>query len=484
MLSALAGAAIGVYVVLLLGMLVYGANSFILVVQHWRGRRRGKAPVQRPDPNWRVTVQLPVYNEENVVGRLLEAAVRLDWPADRLHIQLLDDSTDNTSAIAARHVQRLKRQGHRITHVRRSDRRGYKAGALAAGSAQTDGEFLAIFDADFVPPPDFLQRALGRFHDPKVACVQGRWGHLNRGWSGLTRAQALAIDGHFGVEQEARASSGWLVNFNGTCGVWRREAIDAAGGWSGDTLTEDLDLSYRVQLAGWRIAYDASLECPGELPTDLTAFKAQQRRWATGSMQCARKLLGAVWRSERTLATKLQATLHLTHYAVHPLIALTALLTVPCVLLPGAAAGQEGMWRWLLPFAVAMSGPTLLYLYGQRSIGRRALPAVRDLGLLTLVGVGMALSNARAVLEAFQGEVGEREFVRTPKLGGQGRDAAMPVVRYRAAPDGLRPAEVALSAYCLLTCVALLWTGVYVIAPFMLLDAAGFACVAVMGASP
>ena len=475
MLTALTVSGVALYALLLAGMLLYGANNVFLAARHAALRRRRPAPPPAADPTWRVTVQLPIYNEANVVGRLLEAVGRLDWPRDRLEIQLLDDSTDETTSIAARHVARLRAQGLTVHHIRRGDRTGYKAGALAHGMAQASGALLAVFDADFVPPPDFLRRALGYFHDPVVAAVQTRWGHLNQEASALTRAQALAIDGHFGVEQPARAWSGWFLNFNGTAGIWRRTAITAAGGWSADTLTEDLDLSYRVQLAGWRLVYDGDIVCPAELPADMAAFKAQQRRWATGSMQTARKLLPAVWRSDASLAARVQATLHLTHYAVHPLISLTALLSVPCVLLPGAVAGPEGLWAWLLPFALAMSGPTILYLYAQRAIGRPALPAVRQLGFLTLLGVGIAVSNARAVLDAFRDTPRGRVFDRTPKQG-----AASATTRYRVPADGLLPLELSLAAYCLLTALALVWAKVYLLAPFMLLDAAGFFCVAAL----
>ena len=483
-MSLLAMGAVAFYVLLLLAMLVYGANSVLLVWVHWREARNGAKRVVPPaDERFFVTVQLPIYNERAVVIRLLDAAARLDWPSDRLEIQLLDDSDDDTSAIAAEHVAVLQARGVPVVHVRRPDRTGYKAGALKYGMARTPGELLAIFDADFVPPPDFLRRAVGHFSDPGIACVQGRWTHLNREWSWLTRAQALAIDGHFGVEQAARDRAGWFMNFNGTAGIWRRAAIDDAGGWTADTLTEDLDLSYRAQLAGWRMVFDADLACPAELPVDMPAFKAQQRRWATGSMQAARKLLPAIWKSESRLGAKLQATIHLTHYAIHPLIGLTALLSVPCVLLPGVSAGAQSLWTLLVPFALAMSGPTLLYLYGQRVLGRPARPALRSLGALTLVGIGICVSNARAVLSALRGPGGE--FVRTPKHGitdGGGSAAERPHGRaYQSAGDGLRWLELSLGVYCLAAAVALIWTRVYVIAPFMLLDAAGFLCVASSG---
>ncbi len=474
-MSALSLGGVLFYALLLLLMLVYGANSFLLVALHRRYRAHAPTlPCQEQElPS--MVVQLPVYNEENVVGRLIEAAGALEWPRERLLIQVLDDSTDGTTALVAQHLGRLAAGGLRTQHLRRTERSGFKAGALAAGLESTDAELCAIFDADFVPTPGFLLRAARWLQDPEVAAVQGRWTHLNRDWSSLTRAQALAIDGHFGVEQAARAWHGWLLNFNGTAGVWRRRAIEQAGGWSGETLTEDLDLSYRAQLAGWRLVYDPDLTCPAELPTELSAFKAQQSRWATGSMQTARKLLGPVWRSGLSLGAKLQATIHLTHYAVHPLIALTALLSIPCVLLPGAAATPGSLWTLLLPFALAMSGPTLLYVYAQRVLAGRATRPLHDIGHLTLLGIGIAVSNGRAVLRAFRGP--DRPFVRTPKLGlvARGDQARR---RYVAGPDGLRLAEGMLAAYCLVASLALLWAEVYVIAPFMLLDAAGFAYVA------
>ncbi len=466
------------YLGLLAVMLAYSAHSLVLVIVHARSpaRRRESWPSPGTEPH--VVVQLPVYNEENVVARLLDAVAALDWPPDRLTIQLLDDSTDATAALAEPCVARMQEAGLRVQHLRRAQRHGFKAGALAHGLAQTDAAFFAIFDADFVPPPDFLRRALPHFADPSIAAVQGRWTHLNRDWSSLTRAQALAIDGHFAIEQEARFRAGWFLNFNGSAGVWRRAAIEAAGGWSADTLTEDLDLSYRAQLCGWRLAFDRDLTCPAELPSTLAAFKAQQRRWATGSMQTARKLLPAIWQSRTSLAARLAATLHLTHYAVHPLLATTALLSIPCVLLPGLLAPPGPLWGVLLPFGLAMVGPTALYLYARRVLGLPIAPALRDLGTLTLVGVGIAVSNGRAVLRAFQRR--QIPFERTPKLGEPGDCIRQ---RYPVTADGLARMELALALYCLCAALGLLWTGVYAVAPFLLLDAAGFGYVAVRGAA-
>lgn len=465
------------YGVLLALLSIYGLNTVLLVVLH-RGSRPRPAPSALPDELPVVTVQLPVYNEALVVERLLRAVAELDWPADRLEIQLLDDSTDDTSAIAAPVVAELRARGLDVAHIRRADRVGFKAGALAVGMERARGSLIALFDADFVPPPGFLRAAVPHLQDPGVAAVQGRWTHLNRDWSRLTRAEALAIDGHFGVEQAARARTGLFLNFNGSAGVWRRAAIADAGGWSADTLTEDLDLSYRAQLAGWHIAYDPALVCPSELPVDLEAFKAQQRRWATGSMQTARKLLPRVWAARLPLFTKAQATLHLTHYAVHPLIALTALLTLPAVLAPGVFDTPLRLGAVLLPFVLAMSGPTLLHTYAQRVLeGRLLRPA--DLGWLTLFGVGIAISNTRAVVDAFVGR--GQPFVRTPKSGVTRRDQSLPQ-RYRMPGDGLRGLEALLAAYCAVSTVALAAAGLYEIAPFTLLDAAAFGAVAATGA--
>ena len=276
-----------VYAVCVLGLFVYGVNAYLMVALHLRGRRRPRSTAP-PLAVWpTVTVQLPIYNERYVARRLLEAVGALDYPADRLEIQVLDDSTDETTAIVIETAQTLAGRGLEVVHLHRRERAGFKAGALAAGLKEASGEFIAIFDADFVPPPDFLRRTLPHFADPGVAVVQTRWGHLNRDFSLLTVAQALGIDGHFAVEQAARARSGLFLNFNGTAGVWRRTAIDDAGGWTHDTLTEDLDLSYRAQLRGWRIEYRPEIVCPAELPVLVTGFKSQQRRWAQGSIQTA-----------------------------------------------------------------------------------------------------------------------------------------------------------------------------------------------------
>ena len=317
------------------GLFLYGMNCYVLLFLHRRMSTQGlqhemvrpavwpTSPAQYP----RVTVQLPVYNERYVIQRLVEAVVRLHYPRTQLEIQILDDSTDETTPLAMTLVEQYRPLGFAITVQHRPHRHGYKAGALAEGLRRATGEFIAIFDADFVPVPDFLLRTLPCFQDPTIAMVQTRWGHLNRAYSRLTRAQAYGIDGHFGVEQTARCGAGLFLNFNGSGGIWRRQAIDAAGGWQADTLTEDLDLSYRAQLQGWRLHFVPEVVCPAELPVQMSGVKSQQHRWAKGSIQTARKLLPRVLRADLPRFTKCQAALHLTNYLVHPLMLWSALMT-------------------------------------------------------------------------------------------------------------------------------------------------------------
>jgi cellulose synthase/poly-beta-1,6-N-acetylglucosamine synthase-like glycosyltransferase len=309
------------------GLAIYGVNAYVMVATHWRHRRNAERSRALPDPLPAVTIQLPLYNERYVATRLLEAVGALDYPRDRLEIQVLDDSTDDTTEIVASIADRLRAHGLDVVHLHRRVRTGFKAGALAEGLIAARGEFVAIFDADFVPPPGFLKATLPCFQ-PDVAVVQARWGHLNRSFSALTVAQSLGIDGHFAVEQSARARAGLFLNFNGTGGIWRRAAILDAGGWAHDTLTEDLDLSYRAQLRGWRIVYRPDIVCPAELPVLVTGFKSQQRRWAKGSIQTAIKLLPAVMAAPRSPWVKYQAFVHLTYYMIHPLMLASVLLTV------------------------------------------------------------------------------------------------------------------------------------------------------------
>jgi len=461
-----------VYAVCVLGLFLYGMNAYLLVALHRAGRRRS-SPAVPPLTEWpAVTVQLPVYNERYVARRLLESVGALDYPADRLEIQVLDDSTDQTTAIVADAARALAARGLNVVHLHRRERAGFKAGALAAGLKEAAGEFVAIFDADFVPPPEFLRRTLPYFADPGVAVVQARWDHLNRDFSLLTTAQALGIDGHFVVEQSARHRGGLFLNFNGTAGVWRRLAIDDAGGWTHDTLTEDLDLSYRAQLRGWRIEYRPEIACPAELPVLVTGFKSQQRRWAMGSIQTAVKLLPLVLRSSRSAWAKHQAAIHLTYYAIHPLMLLVVVLSAPLLLARPVTPAAASLTVAGLIFGLAAAGPACMLVYAQWVLGTGWLARAARLPAIMVVGVGVAWSTSLAVLGGLRGR--QAAFLRTPKFGigpagGTWRDKGYAERR----PSGAL-VEIGLGGYCAVT-AALYWhQGEYVVLPFLLLYACGF----------
>lgn len=461
-------------------LLLYGLNAYLLLGVHWWNRRRiEEATPPAPPPEWPcVTVQCPVYNERYVVRRLLEAVSALDYPTDRLEIQVLDDSTDDTTAIVAETARRLRERGLSVVHLHRRERTGFKAGALAAGLKEARGEFVAIFDADSVPGPDFLRKLLPHFADPEVAVVQARWGHLNPEFSLLTLAQSLGIDGHFAVEQSARFWGKLLLNFNGTAGVWRKAAIEDAGGWTHDTLTEDLDLSYRAQLRGWRIVYRPDLVCPAELPVLINGFKSQQQRWAKGSIQTARKLLPAIMRLPRSPWIKYQAFIHLTYYLIHPAILTAVLLSAP--LLGAKEVAPEGNVLLGVSLAVTLGvlGPGVLLLYAQRILDRRWLRHVWRLPSILIIGVGVAWSTSLAVLGALWRK--DLDFVRTPKFGigpagGHWRGKSYVA---RRSFGGL--IEIVLGLYCAWS-VWLFWTHQsYAAVPILALYTSGFLTVGIL----
>ena len=463
-----------VYFATLILLFVYGINCYILVLYHRRGKRRYAPlpPLGPADPRPPVTVQLPIYNEKYVARRVIEAAGRLRYPPDRLQIQVLDDSSDETVEIAARAVAGLRARGINAAHLRRECRTGYKAGALSEGLRAATGEFIAMFDADFVPPEDFLERTLPGFNDPTVAVVQTRWGHLNREYSPLTGAQAIGIDGHFGVEQGARCWGGLFLNFNGTAGVWRARAIADAGGWTHDTLTEDLDLSYRAQLRGWRVLFLPDVVCPAELPVQIAAFKAQQRRWATGTIQTTLKLAPAILRAPIAPWVKLQALLHITHYLVHPLMLAVVLLSIPLLLMGDVLGSARHLVLVGTLFALSTSGPTNLYVYGERQLGPGWGRRLRYLPCMMLLGIGIAFSNTRAIWKALTAR--PLEFVRTPKFGiGTGGGAWRgKTYRLRGAWEGF--AELCLGLYALCGLWLFLHSTHYLIVPFLVIYTLGF----------
>lgn len=389
---------------------LYTLGQALLLIRYWRTSREN-IPTPRLETTPSVTVQLPVFNERYVAARLIDAVARFDYPRDKLVIQVLDDSTDDTTQIVARKLETLTARGFRVQHLRRRERDGFKAGALALGLCLCDGEFIAIFDADFLPAPDFLRMTLPHLlADAQVGIVQSRWGHLNADVNDLTRAQKLSIDTHFVVEQTARNRSGWLIPFNGSAGVWRRSCIESAAGWSADTLTEDLDLSYRAQINGWKSVFLPDIEAPGEIPAQLAAYKQQQVRWATGNTQCLRKLAGPILRANLTASQKTMALQHLCQYLPQPLMLILLLLTPPLLLadslsnLPLAPLGLVGL------------APPLMYLSSQIRLYDNWLAGLKAFPALLFIGTGISLNNSLAVLAAAFGR--RTAFRRTPKSGG------------------------------------------------------------------
>ncbi|MBN1247022.1 MAG: glycosyltransferase, partial [Anaerolineae bacterium] len=393
-----------------------------------------------------VTVQVPLRNERHVATQVIGAVSALDWPRDRLEIQILDDSDDETSVLVASEVLRYRSTGLNMQMVRRSDPAGYKAGALAAGLASARGEFVAIFDADFCPDPAFLRETVPYFSaDARLGMVQARWSHLNAEYSLITRVQALALDAHFAIEHLARNRSGLLMNFNGAGGVWRRAVIEEAGGWCPDTLTEDLDLSYRAQLAGWRALYLPDVVAPAELTPLLAALKAQQARWAKGASQCLRKLAGPLLRSRRlTWAQKVMALLHLSGYFNQPLLLVMILLTLPMVL---TDPHFPDFSLWLGTLAAV---PPLLYVLGQMHLYRDWLGRILVYPALMLLWVGLTLSLTVALVDGLWHWGGS--FVRTPKYRIRGRTGRWQTSSYRPRTSRLWMGELALGVY---VCVAI-----------------------------
>lgn len=463
------------YALAIVVLTIYGGNLLWMAATYAdRDRLRAGLPPPPdalPDPpdHWPdVTVQLPVFNEPRVVERLIDACAHLDYPRRKLEIQVLDDSTDDTPERAARRVEYWQQRGIDVVHVRRPHREGYKAGALQNGLRMARGDFIAIFDADFVPGPDFLRRTIPELvGNEALGLLQARWGHLNDSASWLTRLQTIGLDMHFAIEQRVRAATGCFLTFNGTAGVWRRSCIESAGGWHGDTIAEDLDLSYRAQLAGWTFRYLDDVAVPAELPVTIGALRAQQFRWAKGSVEAALKLLPTLWRSAVSRGVKLQGTVHLTAHLVYPFVLLAALIHAPLLLANAAGAGPgEVFFAWMALGLTGFAGFTLAQVLAQRHLyvnwGHRAriIPAF-------MVGtIGLSLNNTRAVLEALVGR--ESAFIRTPKFGSS------PHRRSRTPLPVAAWFEIGLFAYCLAGLAALVAVGEWAAVPFQLFFTGGF----------
>ena len=472
----------GIYLFLIFLLSLYGLHRcwiLYLYFRYYKFARPVSPPViQGPWPS--VTIQLPLYNERYVVERLLDSVCQMDYPPELLEVQVLDDSTDDTLEIVARKVRAMQQRGIKISHLHRRDRTGYKAGALESGLALCQGEFLAIFDADFLPPRDFLRRTLPYFQDPRVGMVQTRWGHLNASHSLLTWVQSLFLDGHFLLEHTARNRSGAFFNFNGTAGVWRRTAIVSSGGWQHDTLTEDLDLSYRAQMQGWHFIFLPEVVCPAELPVDINAFKTQQHRWTVGAIQTAKKMLPPIWRSALPLKVKVEATFHLTACVGYMLMVAISLL------LPLSLYFRTQVhWPVMVPIErvalIATSTSILLfYVVCQRDLYPDWKLRIRNLPAMISIGVGMCISNAKAVL---QGMVGHRfEFHRTPKYSVQAGDSSWKRKLYRSGNSFAALVELGFAAYLFIATGVAYTSHQWACLPFIALFFFGYAYVAFLTA--
>ena len=475
-MSFLAITVLSCYALLAMLLLVYGLNCLVMVYLFWRKyniktQEQAKFECESSVSNWpTVTTQIPVFNEANVIERIIEAVTKLEYPGHH-HIQVLDDSNDITSSLIDAKVKTLTKKGIDIDIVRRDDRTGYKAGALAHAHDLAKGEYIAVFDADFVPTSEFLIKTIPYFiATKKLGLIQARWGHLNENKSMLTKIQALGIDGHFMVEQSARCWNNLCMNFNGTAGIWRKKAIESGGGWSSDTLTEDMDLSYRVQMKGWETEYLPSLVVPAELPEELRALKSQQFRWAKGSTQTALKILPKLWRQEGFSFRWAQAFLHMTHYLVHPLMIMVALLSWP-VIHYSQLYSLSSVWQLVLMaiFLISMLSTNALYIVSQIKSDVQWLRKIRMLPCLMVLGVGLAVNNTKAVVEALMGY--KTEFVRTPKKG----DAT--TLAYKMKTPWPVVVELIMGSYCFMTLVEYISFEKFLLGPFVAIYAVGFLCV-------
>ncbi|MGB9029426.1 MAG: cellulose synthase family protein [Acidobacteriaceae bacterium] len=463
------------YFVVMIVLSIYGLHRYKLVWQYYHYRKNAThQPPSRFEQLPRVTIQLPIYNEQFVIDRLIESVCRLDYPRDLLDIQVLDDSTDETKEVAQLIVDRYRALGHNIVYLHRTNRTGFKAGALQEGLKSATGEFIAIFDADFVPRPDWLLRTIHHFAEPTIGMVQTRWTHLNRDYSFLTQVEAILLDGHFVLEHGARSRAGLFFNFNGTAGIWRRCVIDQAGGWQHDTLTEDTDLSYRAQILGWKFKYVQDIDCPAEVPIEMTAFKTQQQRWAKGLIQTSKKILPRLFRSDVPLRTKVEAWYHLTANISYPLMVVLSVLLMPAMII----RFYQGWWEMLyIDFPLFLASTfsiSSFYLVSQKELyPRRWFRTFLYLPFLMALGIGLTITNTIAVMEALFGI--RSPFTRTPKYRVQRRgEKSIGAAKYRKRLGIIPFLELLVGGYFVL-CI---WYAVanenYFTVPFLLLFVVGY----------
>jgi cellulose synthase/poly-beta-1,6-N-acetylglucosamine synthase-like glycosyltransferase len=460
------------YFFVLIILAVYGWHRYYLVYLYMRNREKDPQPIAPLSPLPPVTIQLPLYNEMYVADRLIDAVCGIDYPRELLEIQVLDDSTDETRSIAESAVRRFAAEGVDIHYIHRADRTGYKAGALEAGLKVARGEFVAIFDADFIPRPDFLTQLMPHFADPKVAMVQARWGHINQDYSLLTKIQSILLDGHFVLEHGGRHRAGRFFNFNGTAGIWRRAAIEDAGGWQHDTLTEDLDLSYRAQLRGWRFVFRPNVIAPAEVPVEMNAFKTQQHRWAKGSIQTCRKLLPRILAADVPLRVKAEAFFHLTANFNYPLMCVLSVLMFPAMRIRYNMGWYEMLLIDVPLFFAATFSVCNFYMICQREIHHDWRARMRYLPLLMSIGIGLCINNTKAVFEALFNN--HSEFTRTPKYRIEGDGDDWVGKKYRQSVLIQPLIELALGLYFTWTVFYALASQIYATVPFLMLFQIGF----------
>lgn len=451
---------------------VYGLHRYHLVYLYYKYRENRPQPVAKLAQVPKVTVQLPIFNELYVVGRLIDSVCQLNYPRQLLEVQVLDDSTDETREVAKELVRKYAALGYDIHYLRRPDRHGFKAGALEYGLQRATGELVAIFDADFAPQPDTLMETVDFFSDPKVGMVQIRWGHINRDYSLLTKVQSILLDGHFILESATRNRSGRFFNFNGTAGIWRRAAIEEAGGWEHDTLTEDLDLSYRAQMKGWKFVFLSELTAPAEIPVDMNSFKSQQYRWAKGSIQTGKKILPKILLSSLPLRVKVEAFFHLSANIAYPLMVLLGLLLFPALIIRFHQGWFELLLLDLPLFMAATFSVSSFYVVSQREVYPDWMSRIKYLPFLMSVGIGLSVNNSKAVLEALL--CIDSSFIRTPKFCIQSLKDDWREKRYRARVGFLPCVEVALGIYFALMILYSFDRAIYGPIPFLLLFMVGY----------
>lgn len=462
------------YFVVLTLLATYGIHRYTLVYLYYKKKKNSTSePTILFSQLPRVTVQLPIFNEQFVVDRLLQAVCRLEYPKELLEIQVLDDSTDETVNVAHNLVEHYAAQGFQITYHHRTDRTGFKAGALHEGLKSATGEFVTIFDADFVPPPDFLQRIIHHFTEPKIGMVQTRWTHINRNYSFLTEVEAILLDGHFVLEHSGRARHNVFFNFNGTAGIWRRAAIEDAGGWQHDTLTEDTDLSYRAQLKGWKFVYRQDVECPAELPVEMTAFKTQQARWAKGLIQTGKKILPLVLKSNQPFRVKLEAWYHLTANLSYPLMVVLSVLLLPAMVIRFYQGWFQMLYIDIPLFLASTFSISSFYLVSQRELFPRTWPrAILYLPCLMAIGIGLTVTNTCAVVEALIGR--QTAFARTPKYRVESRNDVVRSTKYRRRLGWVPWAELLIGSYFVLAVYYAISNENFLTVPFLALFVFGY----------